>query len=68
MASTLLRTGLRYVISNGVFEKRTISVLCNGIMTGEHNIKLPQQKLQVNIDIYVINNEQLLQQNLKNYV
>ncbi|XP_031834319.1 sarcoplasmic calcium-binding protein [Nomia melanderi] len=46
MATTLLRTGLRYVISNGVFEKRTISVLCNGIMAGEQNIQLPQQKLQ----------------------
>ncbi|KZC09655.1 PREDICTED: sarcoplasmic calcium-binding protein [Dufourea novaeangliae] len=46
MATTLLRTGLRFMISNGVLEKRAIPVLCNGVFQGEQNIEQPQQKLQ----------------------
>ncbi|XP_076303454.1 sarcoplasmic calcium-binding protein [Lasioglossum baleicum] len=46
MATTLLRTGLRYVITSGVLEKRTISVLCKEIIHGEENMNLPQQKLK----------------------
>nr|XP_033333531.1 sarcoplasmic calcium-binding protein [Megalopta genalis] len=46
MATTLLRTGLRYVISNGVLEKRIISVLCNGGVYEKENIEFPQRKLK----------------------
>ena len=44
MATTLLRTSLRFVTSNGFFEKRTVPVLCGGAMQVERNNDHSNQK------------------------
>lgn len=57
MATTLLRTSLRFVTSNGFFEKRTVPVLFGGAMQVGRNNDHSNQKFWVNFTVSIANNE-----------
>ena len=52
MATTLLRMGLRSVVSKGVFEKRSISAIGNALAETEQRHVQQGQKFQVAFVIF----------------